>query len=255
MNFSDIKKTPFFKDYTFEHLTKTGSTNDNIKAKIKEPEFTHCLQVADYQTSGRGQYDRKWVSEESGESLIFSFSADFFTESFPVSLIAGIAMAGALHKLSANCKNLWLKWPNDLWHKNGKLGGILTESIIIGEKTRCVVGIGINITAISDKSIHSSCVDDFAPEISKEMLLGAFCEEWDRIISFDNIRLSELWYEYGGIFWQNTFTINVGNEAEFTAKPTAIAADGSLFVTSDSTTRRLISASLHPILPCSLDAS
>ena len=255
MNFSDIKKIPFFKNHIFEHVIETGSTNDNIKAKIKKSDFIHCLQLADFQTAGRGQYNRKWVSEKSGESLMFSFSAELPCDSFPASLIGGIAMSGALRGLSVNCKNLWLKWPNDLWYKNGKLGGILTESSIIDGKILCVIGIGINISAINDKSLNTSCVNEFAPEITKEILLKAFCEEWDKIIYYDSVALSKLWRDYGGIFWQNVFMVIVGNEEKFTAKPTAINSDGSLNVTSDSTTRRLVSASLQPILPCSLDAS
>jgi BirA family transcriptional regulator, biotin operon repressor / biotin---[acetyl-CoA-carboxylase] ligase len=43
-----------------------------------------------------------------------------------------------------------LKWPNDLWLMDGpgqgrKLGGVLIETISVGEHRLCVVGVGLNV--------------------------------------------------------------------------------------------------------------
>jgi BirA family biotin operon repressor/biotin-[acetyl-CoA-carboxylase] ligase len=38
-----------------------------------------------------------------------------------------------------------LKWPNDLWFEDRKLGGILVEAASMGGRSQVVVGVGLNI--------------------------------------------------------------------------------------------------------------
>jgi BirA family biotin operon repressor/biotin-[acetyl-CoA-carboxylase] ligase len=57
-------------------------------------------------------------------------------------LVAGVALAGTLQiHLSSEVR---LKWPNDLYVGNAKLGGILVEGMSRGESAAAVVGFGVN---------------------------------------------------------------------------------------------------------------
>jgi BirA family biotin operon repressor/biotin-[acetyl-CoA-carboxylase] ligase len=39
-----------------------------------------------------------------------------------------------------------IKWPNDIYWRNGKLGGILIENALTGNQIRdCIIGVGLNV--------------------------------------------------------------------------------------------------------------
>lgn len=88
--------------------------------------------VSDHQSAGRGRLDRRWVAPP-GTALLASFVLPWH----PLApLAAGVAAAQACSP------RVQLKWPNDLYLAEGKLGGILVEAH--GE--RCIVGVGVNLT-------------------------------------------------------------------------------------------------------------
>ena len=65
-----------------------------------------------------------------------------------LSLVAGVAVAGALAELGVD--GVKLKWPNDIVAAGGKLGGILVE--VAGEPggpLRAVIGIGLNVRPVA----------------------------------------------------------------------------------------------------------
>jgi len=112
-----------------------------------------CLLVAEEQTGGRGRLGRNWVSR-AGSSLTFSLSLPLAPAQWSgLSLAVGLALAQALDPLLAPHEGpvrLGLKWPNDLWLWDGpgrgrKLGGILIETVSVGEQRLCVVGVGLNV--------------------------------------------------------------------------------------------------------------
>jgi len=58
-----------------------------------------------------------------------------------------LSLAGGLAVLnSINSERVRLKWPNDLYIDNRKLCGILVEGCSKSEKTKAIMGIGINLT-------------------------------------------------------------------------------------------------------------
>jgi BirA family transcriptional regulator, biotin operon repressor / biotin---[acetyl-CoA-carboxylase] ligase len=110
-----------------------------------------CLLVAENQTRGRGRLGRGWVGSP-GRSLTFSLSLPLAPAQWGgLSLAVGLAIAQALEPLQGDATpRLVLKWPNDLWLQSGpgqgrKLGGILIETISVGERRMCVVGVGLNV--------------------------------------------------------------------------------------------------------------
>jgi BirA family biotin operon repressor/biotin-[acetyl-CoA-carboxylase] ligase len=56
-----------------------------------------------------------------------------------LSLAVGLSLAESLHP------DVRLKWPNDLWFEDRKLGGILVEAASMGGRSQVVVGVGLNI--------------------------------------------------------------------------------------------------------------
>lgn len=102
--------------------------------------------LAEYQSAGRGRRGREWRSP-FGANLYLSIAWTYplWPPQLPaLSLAVGVVCARALH--AAGVDGVRLKWPNDLWVQERKLGGILIEQR--GESTglcRVVVGVGINV--------------------------------------------------------------------------------------------------------------
>ncbi len=122
-----------------------------------------CLLVAELQSRGRGRLGRGWVSSH-GASLTFSLSMALAPAQWSgLSLAVGLALAEALDPLPAaspadDRPRIGLKWPNDLWLLDGpgrgrKLGGILIETLSVGEHRMCVVGVGLNVLPQSGAEI------------------------------------------------------------------------------------------------------
>ena len=113
-----------------------------------------CLLVAEQQTRGRGRLGRDWVSA-AGASLTFSLSLPLHPADWSgLSLAVGLALAEALDPLPPDGEpKIVLKWPNDLWlldtgpgpQRGRKLGGVLIETVSVGQHRMCVVGVGLNV--------------------------------------------------------------------------------------------------------------
>jgi BirA family biotin operon repressor/biotin-[acetyl-CoA-carboxylase] ligase len=150
-----------------------------------------CLLVAEQQTRGRGRLGRDWVSS-AGASLTFSLALPLAPADWSgLSLAVGLALAEALDPPPAEgsaSPRLMLKWPNDLWlaelpaqpgnpgHSLGrKLGGILIETVNVGHRRLCVVGVGLNVQpqAVPDLPHGYACLAEMQPEASAPAALAA----------------------------------------------------------------------------------
>ncbi len=81
-----------------------------------------------------------------------------------LSLAAGVSLAESLHPM------VQLKWPNDLWLGDCKLGGILIETLSFGEgggsRRYAVIGVGINIRPRDGAGLSTppAALQDVLPE-------------------------------------------------------------------------------------------
>jgi BirA family biotin operon repressor/biotin-[acetyl-CoA-carboxylase] ligase len=116
----------------------------------RQADVQPCLLVAESQTRGRGRLGRDWKSS-TGASLTFSLSLPLAPADWSgLSLAVGLALADALDPDTGEPPRIALKWPNDLWITDGpgrgrKLGGILIETLSVGQTRMCVVGVGLNV--------------------------------------------------------------------------------------------------------------
>ena len=123
--FNTIKST---QEYLIEH----------IRAKSLKPPIAI---VAKNQTNGVGSRDNSWVGGEG--NLFFSFAIDI--KSLPLDLpleSSSIYFSFIMREILGEFINgVWLKWPNDIYYRDNKVGGTITK--IIGNIMIC--GIGINL--------------------------------------------------------------------------------------------------------------
>jgi BirA family biotin operon repressor/biotin-[acetyl-CoA-carboxylase] ligase len=128
------------------YLPETASTNADARrlAAAGAPDGT--VVVAEYQSAGRGRLERRWVAPP-GSSLLASVLlrpdlAPYRAQR--LTMLAGLAAADAIEAETG--LHAGLKWPNDLLIGERKVGGILTEVDVSGERlSYAVLGIGLNV--------------------------------------------------------------------------------------------------------------
>src|SRR5262245_20640762 len=125
-----------------------GSTSDRaIEIGALDEIALPLLVLAERQTAGRGRGANRWCSADG--ALTFSLVLEARRDRLPpdrwpqVALVAGVAVCEALEGLAPRAE-LRVKWPNDVYLADGKVCGILCESIP-GMSDRIVVGIGVNV--------------------------------------------------------------------------------------------------------------
>ncbi|BAL97810.1 biotin--[acetyl-CoA-carboxylase] ligase [Rubrivivax gelatinosus] len=136
-----------------------------------------CLLVAEHQTGGRGRLGRDWLGA-AGASLTFSLSLPLAPRDWSgLSLAVGVALAEALDVAPPR---IGLKWPNDLWILDGpgrgrKLGGILIETVPVGQRRMCIVGVGLNVLPQPAEGLtHGyACLQELDGEASAPRALAA----------------------------------------------------------------------------------
>lgn len=159
LNFSDMEIwpaesiwehiSPLLPGFTVEVLPEIDSTNSELMRRARAGQTEPTLLVAERQTAGRGRLGRPWASAV-GDSLTFSLGMPFSPADWSgLSLAVGLSVAESLHA------DIGLKWPNDLWWQDRKLGGILIEAATSGGRSQVVIGIGINIRPRSAEGLST----------------------------------------------------------------------------------------------------
>lgn len=128
-------------------LKFVDSTNNYANTVIRDgqcPEGTVFLAYE--QTAGRGQVNNFWESEP-GKNL--TFSVVFYPEFLEIRhqfKLSKVVTLGIYQAISKYVSNIRVKWPNDIYAGDRKLGGILIEnSVMYGLLKSSVAGIGLNV--------------------------------------------------------------------------------------------------------------
>jgi len=135
--------------FAIQHIDKVTSTNDfAFEACTKLKPVEGAVYIADEQVAGRGYHENVWISEK-GKNLTMSLvlCPDFISPSgqFVITQIVSLAVTDMLKTLIPE-DLVHIKWPNDLYIKDAKVGGILVQNSIMGDQIEySIVGIGFNV--------------------------------------------------------------------------------------------------------------
>ena len=142
-------KTPIGQP--FMELAVVESTNIYAMDLLQANLAGHGTAVfAHQQTAGKGQRGKRWTGEPGlniALSVIVDCSFLTITRQFPLSSMAALACHDFFSRHAGD--ETRIKWPNDLYWRDRKAGGILIENLVRGNKWQgAVVGIGININQV-----------------------------------------------------------------------------------------------------------
>ena len=161
------------------------STQNEIFRLIKNKTITNgTLVIADIQTNGKGTHGRIWHTDEAN-NVAFSF---YIQLDCNIKKIEGITVEIAKIIIDILEKSygihLEIKLPNDIVFNDKKIGGILTQSKIIGENVKyLVIGIGMNTSKMKFsediKEIATSIKKEFGIDVDINEFITDFCNEFE----------------------------------------------------------------------------
>ena len=155
------------------HLVKTESTNSYARALPIDCDVT--LVTTDHQTAGRGQRGNTWESE-AAKNLLFSLilrpQSIPAAQQFALCELISVTLCDVLSRYVADIR---IKWPNDIYHRDRKLCGILIEHDLEGMYlSRTIIGVGLNVNQAhftSNAPNPISLCQILGHEVNREALL------------------------------------------------------------------------------------
>lgn len=225
-----------------EILPTVDSTNNELKRRLLAGERTDTLLLTETQTGGRGRLGRSFYSP-AGSGLYLSLalcSITRYDDAVLLTTMASAAVVRAIERLTPYRPQI--KWVNDIYLNDRKIGGILTEAVNTpdGALAGVVIGIGINVapTAFPEELRDVAGWLELAP-LSREQLaaeitaqLYAYCATLP---------------ERGYLPFYRAHSLVLGREIKvltdppYTATAVDVDADGGLIVETADGTRRTLS--------------
>ena len=217
------------------HIDETDSTNSWLQKRLAADERSDANLViwAEYQTAGRGCGTNRWESERE-KNLTFSMlihPKDLpATQQFHISMAISLAICEAIGQYIGDVS---IKWPNDIYWRNGKIGGILIENTLKGSIIMdSIIGVGLNVNQRVFKSDAPNPVSMWQiceHETDREALLKEILEAFERILD-SKIReqyLSKLYRRKG-------YHPYADKEGAFMAEIVTVEDDGHLVLHDDN---------------------
>jgi BirA family biotin operon repressor/biotin-[acetyl-CoA-carboxylase] ligase len=220
------------------HIAETDSTNRWLREY--EPPTDDPGQPlvvwADYQTAGKGQGTNRWESERD-KNLLFSILYHPLhiqaNRQFTISMAISLAIVDALEQ---QIGDVCIKWPNDIYWRNGKLGGILIENTLKGNLIKdSIIGVGLNV---NQREFHSDAPNPVSlwqitgQETDREQLLKDILQRLDCGGGSKN-RYMQMLYRRKG------FHPYTDKNGVFMAEITGVMDDGHLLLTDDNGKERV----------------
>ena len=215
------------------------STNDTC-SKLGEQGVPEGVCVfAEHQKKGRGRLGRSWVSPK-GKDILFSVLLRplMLPAQMPrLTLVAALSVVRTIRGFTG--KDLGIKWPNDIFYKNLKVGGILTEMSAETDRVKFVVlGIGLNVNSdAKELPPRSASLREISGKrwsrigVAQE-LLRALDRDYARLKARCFEELAAEWEEYSVTSGRRVQATVMGRKIQGLAQ--GIDAEGALWIRNDS---------------------
>ena len=200
MEILSFKSLPSTQNYLEEAL---------LKGSLEAPIAVICLE----QSSGIGSRDNSWTGGEGNFFASIALKIDSLPKDLPLGSASIYFSFIMKQTLEAFDKNIWLKWPNDFYLDDDKVGGTITKKV----NDTLVCGIGINLKNSQNGYRALQC--DISPQKLLENYLFSLKKlpEWKHIF-----RLYEIEFELS-----RKFSVHIESYQQSLAGAT-LEGDGSL---------------------------
>jgi len=240
-------------EFCVEVLDECPSTNAVLIGRAAAGAAHGTVLVCEHQSAGRGRRGNPWIGSIGGS---LAFSILWRLPGGPralagLSLAVGVGAAQGLERQGVRAVRV--KWPNDLYCGESKLGGILIETS--GEAagpSAAVIGVGINVRLTppvreligrpaTDVASHS----DTVPRRSELLvaLLESLAEALTRFSEEGFVPFREEWLRRHA--WQGRrVELLQGGHRLAEGEVVGVAEDGALMLASEGSIRRFHSGEM-----------
>ena len=196
------------------YLNSVDSTQKYLKELVRENrvELPYAV-VSDIQTDGIGSRGNSWTGMEGNLFLSFAVSLNELPQDLKLessSIYFAYLLKETLSELNSK---VWLKWPNDFYLQELKIGGMITNIT----KESLICGVGLNLRTAPE---NFSKLDI---EINKNKLLEKYFKKIEKKISWKQV-FSKYKLEFD--MSKNFFTHK--NELRVSLKSASLQSDGSI---------------------------
>jgi BirA family biotin operon repressor/biotin-[acetyl-CoA-carboxylase] ligase len=219
-------------------LATVDSTNNYLKMLVSKSEPLHegTVIMAEDQFAGRGQQNSTWISQ-AGKNLTFSLLLQpgflAIADQFMLNMMVCNALKNSLNIISD--RHIQFKWPNDLYYKSQKLGGILIENILAGKNYKyAIIGIGINVNQLDFSPMLAGKATSLAQILQRDVnliqLLAEICSQIEsgylKLKANTYVELQERYLE--GLYQYDETAYYKQGEHVFKGKITGVTKQGLL---------------------------
>ncbi len=248
------------------YLPSAGSTNDVARELATRGAPHATLVVTDDQTAGRGRLGRSWhMPPRAGLALSILVRPDLAAiHAGRLTMLAGLAAVEGVEHAAGLA--VGLKWPNDVVTMSNdqltminnqargfkKLGGILTETSIAGDRIEyAVIGIGLNVNVdFVDRPDLAETATSLMRQLGREVdrlsvlaaVVGCFAARCDWLEAGDPLRAA--WSARLVTLGRRVEArISTAEESSLVGLAEAVDDDGALLLrTGDGQLHRLLAA-------------
>ena len=184
--------------------------------KLENEELIAPVSILAYeQSSGVGSRDNSWSGGKGGFFASVAVEISKLPEDLPLSsasIYFSFIMKQTLLELN---EDIWLKWPNDFYYNDHKVGGTITQKV----KDTLVCGIGINLK--NSQNGYKALQSDILPQKLLENYLASLEKfpKWKQIFSQYEVEF-EL---------SRKFSVHIENDKKSLSNAT-LCEDGSLII-------------------------
>ena len=168
-------------------LEETTSTNAYAKTLPEDESHELTLVTTEFQTTGRGAGTNTWESER-GKNLLFSLVVYpqrlQANQMFALSEVTALAIRDALvaqcSMFNVQCS---IKWPNDIYHVDKKIVGMLIENDLRGKWVRrSIIGVGVDVNQtrfLGDAPNPVSLAQILGKEVDRDQVLESILHQFN----------------------------------------------------------------------------
>lgn len=224
------------------HYFKTDSTNIQARSLAVQGAPEGTLVVAEYQEKGKGRLNRVWQSP-SGKNLLFSLLLRPYwspQQAFYGTVLASVSLCRAILEVAGI--EVGIKWPNDIYARDKKVAGILTEFATDPDRMEyMIIGVGVNCHwAPADPPLDGMAATSIFKlgglKISRLKLLTCFLRVGERLYKRAQVEgvafLREEWNRHSLV--NNRRVTIKGNQNSWTGLAQGIDEQGGLILLLDN---------------------
>ncbi len=233
--------------WRIHHYAEVGSTQEVAEQLALDGAAHGTVVIAESQSAGHGRLGREWFSP-SGVNLHATvvLRPRMAVKEVPVlGLVAGVAMAEAVETVAPGLPGL--KWPNDLWLRGKKAGGIIAQ-LLSGTQPCVLLGMGLNL------NLQPEQVPEELREIATSVLIetGQACDRVkfvatlfahleERLAQLQGLgfaRIAPLWERYSILTGKRITVFDGQTRHSGTVK--GIDTDGALLLIEGANVERIL---------------